>query len=126
FEERQGRVPTSEEKSDRKSADREQADVFSEEKNRVFEARILRQMSGDQFGFAFGKIEGAAIGFRLGRDEEENETGNPPGGEDEPVGKETEGVAGLRFDDYRWRERSGHHHHGDSREDEGKFVADHL
>ena len=93
-----GRRPAAEEEGDAEAADGEHFEIFGEEEEGEFEAGIFDEVAGDDFGFAFGEIEGAAVGLRRRGDHEEDEAGESPGSEDVPVGQ-SPGVVGLLIDD---------------------------
>ena len=63
-------VPPSQEQSDRQAADGKKADIFTQEEERELEPGILRVIAGDDFGFTLGEVEGSAVGFGGGGDQE--------------------------------------------------------
>ena len=102
-EERKGRGPAAEEEGDGHAAGGEHAEVFAEEEEGEFEAGVFDVVAGDDFGFAFGEVEGRAVGLGGGGDHEEDEADKAPGGEDEPMGQDV-GVGGLLVRQCRrWR-----------------------
>ena len=60
---REGREPAAEEKNGGEAGDGDHVGVFGHEEHGEFEAGIFGVEAADEFGFAFGKIEGSAIGF---------------------------------------------------------------
>ena len=82
-------------------------------------------VAADQFGFAFCKVKGGAVGFsakmavvkrsrRHGMDE------------DVPLGNDAAKILGLRFDHGFEIERADRKQHGHEREGERHFVGEHL
>ncbi len=84
--------------------------------------------SGYQFVFGFGEIEGHAVGFGEGRDDEQNEADDVEGEdlEDSPPGEEAEEEAGLAVDDSAEAQRIESQQWGRDRHGHRQFVADHL
>src|SRR5882762_375377 len=108
------REPAAEEENGAKAGDGDHAGVFGDEEHGELEAGVLGVKAGDEFGFGFGEIEGDAIGFRDGGDEEaekaedlrEGSAKNVPA---ENAAESEKAVAvGLIVDDVAEAEASGH------------------
>src|ERR1039458_10139958 len=95
-EEGKRRRPSTKKEGDGHTAGGHHAQVFAQEKEREFEAGILDIVAGDDLGFAFGKIEGRAVGLGGSRNHEEDEADESPWREYEPVRPDA-AVAGLPF-----------------------------
>src|SRR3954470_2887475 len=102
------RAPAAEEQRDGHAADREETEIFAEEKQREFESGIFEIVARDDFGFAFGQIEGRTVGFRGGGHEEEHEASKTPRREEIPMGNVV-CENRLLFDNSHQRQRAGHH-----------------
>ena len=72
-----------------------------------------------------GRSKGERLDSAVRGDHEEDEAGEAPGREDEPV-RQDAGVAGLLVDDGDGGERAGGMMTDDRGEDQRNFVADHL
>ena len=108
-EERERCGPAAEEEGDGEAAGGEHAEVFTEEEEGEFEAGVFDVVAGDDFGFAFGQVERAAVGFGAqAAIMKRMKPAMPQGVKRYQWGKDA-GVAGLRGDDVDGRERAGGH-----------------
>ena len=124
-QERHRRNPAAKEQRDAQADDGKHAQIFAEEKEREFEAGILGEIAGDDFGFGFRQVKRAAVGFRQRRDEKQDEPDEAPRRERKPVG-DAKGIMVLRSNDVRQLQRADNHHHGHSGKNERNLVTDHL
>ena len=86
---------------------------------RPAEAAVFRHVPGDQFGFRFGKIEGSAIGFGDGGDQENEKAHGRH--ENKP-----DVTVELRSDDIGNSQRTGEQQGADDGDATSRFVADKL
>lgn len=125
-EEGGGRKPTAEEEGSEEAADGEHGDVFCDEEGGVFEAAVFGEVTCYELAFAFGEVEGGAVGLCECSDEEDDAGGESPGGEEEPIGEEAERIVVLGLDDGGEGEGAGGEGDAEGRDDEGELVAEDL
>src|SRR6266403_1949484 len=124
--------PAAEEENRAEAGDGDHAGVFSDEEHGELEAGVFGVETGDEFGFGFGEIEGDAIGFRYGGNEEAEEAEDLREGAAKNVPAKNAAQAekavtiGLIVDDVAQAEAAGHQQDADYGHGQGEFVADHL
>src|SRR5229473_5591925 len=126
------REPAAEEENRAQAGDGDHAGVLGDEKHRELETGVFGVEAADELLFGFRKVEGGAIGFGDGGDEEAEEAEDLRKGSGENVPAEnpapTEKAVGvgLSVNDVAQAELSGHEQHADYGHGEREFVADHL
>src|SRR6266478_1370465 len=124
--------PAAEEENRAQTGHRDHTGVLGDKEHGEFEAGVFGVKTADEFLFSFGKVEGGAIGFRDGGDEEAEEAEDLRKGSGENVPVENSAPAekaagvGLSVNDVAQAELSGHEQHADYRHGQREFVADHL
>ncbi len=135
--ERETHRPATEEKRDDHGRADDHGGVFAHEEHGEFHRRILRVITSDQFGFAFGKVEGHPVGFsenRNGEDQEGDRSREPeqrffqsdseticiPDRQQQPT------VIGLVLDDFAKIQVTEIHQNRYDRKAERDFVGNHL
>src|SRR5438045_8782611 len=91
-------MQAAEEKCHVESADGEHTKIFVHEKGGVFEARIFRHVTSDNFRLALRDIEASAVGFDQTGDKKQNERGRAPWRGDEPMWQDAKGITVLGRD----------------------------
>src|SRR5216683_2297929 len=124
--------PAAEEENRAQAGDGDHAGVLGDEEHGEFEAGVFGVEAADELLFGFGKVEGGAIGFRDGGDEEAEEAENLRKGSGENVPAENSAPIeqavgiGLSVNDVAQAELPGHQQHADYGHGQREFVADHL
>src|SRR6266852_8236550 len=124
--------PAAEEENRAQAGDGDHAGVLGDEEHGELEAGVFGVEAADELLFGFRKVEGGAIGFRDGGDEEAEEAENLRKGSGENVQAENPAPiekavgVGLSVNNVAQAELSGHEQHADHGHGQREFVADHL
>ena len=119
--ERTGRAAEEEQRSDAGYGDH--VGVLGHKEHGELHRGILGVVSGDEFGFGFGQVEGGAVGLGVGGHEVDEEGDELEAAEDVPAPRT---VGRLAVDDVAKAERSCAENDADERKAQGELVADHL
>ena len=100
--------------------------IFAQEEQQERRRGIFDEEAGHQFGFRFQQVEGRAVGFRQGRDEEDHQH-REQDGEDVPVREApARPRSACASHDVGEVQRAGEQQHRDHHKADRDFVGHHL
>ena len=119
----EGAGPAAEEKKCGDATNGDHVAVFRHEEHGELHGAVFGVIAAGELGFGFGKIEGSAVGFRVGRGQVDEEGDELAAAEKVP---REQAVRGLGFYDFSEIEGAGAQDDANEGEAEGELVADHL